>query len=66
MIFSEIQYCAFDIMIRQFNFLNEYFRISSILQIGCETGRFGGNCTNTCDHCKNPANCGIELGECDA
>ena len=32
---------------------------------GCETGRYGDDCTNTCDHCKNPATCGIEQGECD-
>ena len=31
-----------------------------------DTGRFGVNCTKTCDHCKNSETCGIERGECDA
>nr|XP_022312100.1 uncharacterized protein LOC111117327 isoform X1 [Crassostrea virginica] len=39
--------------------------ICEVQIFGCDTGRFGVNCSRTCDHCKNKATCGIEHGECD-
>ena len=34
-------------------------------QTGCETGRYGRNCNNTCDQCKNRDTCDIDSGKCD-
>ena len=34
--------------------------------IGCKPGRYGENCTKTCNQCKNKAYCGIVDGRCDA
>ena len=33
---------------------------------GCDTGWFGVDCSEKCDHCMNNATCGIERGDCDA
>ncbi|XP_078327558.1 uncharacterized protein LOC111116617 isoform X1 [Crassostrea virginica] len=50
---------------------NYFYRPNPIIEIcevevfGCETGRYGVNCTSTCEHCKNNASCDIVSGECD-
>ena len=38
---------------------------SAIMYQGCETGRYGDNCSSTCEHCKNNASCDIVSGACD-
>nr|XP_022312499.1 multiple epidermal growth factor-like domains protein 10 isoform X2 [Crassostrea virginica] len=40
--------------------------ICEIQVFGCKPGRYGENCTKTCNHCKNKAYCGIVHGRCDA
>nr|XP_022311328.1 protein draper-like isoform X2 [Crassostrea virginica] len=39
--------------------------ICEVQVVGCETGRYGENCSNTCDHCKNKDHCNITSGSCD-
>nr|XP_022312103.1 receptor-type tyrosine-protein phosphatase U-like [Crassostrea virginica] len=39
--------------------------ICEVQVFGCDTGWFGFDCSEKCDHCMNNATCGIEQGECD-
>ena len=39
-------------------------RFCSVLIVGC-VGKYGVNCTETCNHCKNKASCGIVSGKCN-
>ncbi|XP_078330009.1 receptor-type tyrosine-protein phosphatase gamma-like [Crassostrea virginica] len=39
--------------------------ICEVQIFGCETGRYGTNCSKTCGHCKNNDLCGIVSGKCD-
>ncbi|XP_078327432.1 uncharacterized protein LOC111114402 [Crassostrea virginica] len=39
--------------------------ICEVQVFGCETGRYGFNCSKTCNHCKNNETCNIDTGHCD-
>nr|XP_022312504.1 platelet endothelial aggregation receptor 1-like [Crassostrea virginica] len=39
--------------------------ICEVQVFGCELGKYGKNCTKTCNHCKNKAFCGIVDGRCN-
>nr|XP_022312542.1 protein draper-like isoform X1 [Crassostrea virginica] len=39
--------------------------ICEVQVFGCETGRYGEDCSYTCDHCRNNASCEITSGVCD-
>ncbi|XP_078330778.1 receptor-type tyrosine-protein phosphatase epsilon-like [Crassostrea virginica] len=32
---------------------------------GCHLGKYGDNCSNNCNHCKNTASCGAATGKCN-
>ena len=35
------------------------------IYVGCDTGKYGNNCSKSCDHCHNKYHCGIVSGKCD-